>query len=163
VQLQLVALPLRRIVAETFEHLKPRAQQQQVTLRNEVAEAVIVTADRRRLEQILINLTDNAIKFNKTPGDVIVRCERAADEAFDLLSVADTGTGIPSEDLPRVFERFYRVDKARSRAIGGTGLGLAIVKHLALAHGGEATVTSEFGKGTTFTIKLPVRDVVASG
>ncbi len=157
VRLQLEPLPLRRIVAETFAHLTPRAEQQQVALHNDIDEITVVTADRRRLEQILINLTDNAIKFNQPDGSVTVSCTLGPQGNVNWLTVSDTGTGIPSEDLPRVFERFYRVDKARSRAVGGTGLGLAIVKHLALAHGGEAAVTSEFGKGSTFTIKLPIR------
>ena len=162
VRLQLEPLPLRAIVAETFAHLTPRAAQQQIVLLNEIPEATLVTADRRRLEQILINLTDNAIKFNQPAGQVAVHCQPGAQGNFHWLTVTDTGTGIPAEDLPRVFERFYRVDKARSRAIGGTGLGLAIVKHLALAHGGEATVISEIGKGTTFTIKLPIRPAAPS-
>jgi two-component system, OmpR family, phosphate regulon sensor histidine kinase PhoR len=161
VRLQIEPLPIQRIVAETFAHLAPRAEQQQVTLANEVPEDIVVTADRRRLEQILINLIDNAIKFNKPGGDVTVNLELSPRENFHLLSVSDTGTGIPAEDLSRVFERFYRVDKARSRAIGGTGLGLAIVKHLAIAHGGEASVASEISKGTTFTIKLPTRAITS--
>ena len=157
VRLQLEPLPLRRIVEESFAHLTPRAEQQEVVLRNDIAETTVVTADRRRLEQILINLIDNAIKFNHPDGSVTVAYAPGPQGNFNWLTVSDTGTGIPSEDLPRVFERFYRVDKARSRAVGGTGLGLAIVKHLALAHGGEASVTSEIGKGSTFTIKLPIR------
>jgi two-component system phosphate regulon sensor histidine kinase PhoR len=117
-------------------------------------------ADRRRLEQILINLVDNAIKFNRPQGEVIVSA--AVAEADTIIRVRDTGPGIPPEHLPRVFERFYRVDKARSRELGGTGLGLAIVKHLTRAHGGEAEVNSTVGQGCEFIIKLPNQVVTES-
>ncbi|MBI1760477.1 MAG: PAS domain-containing protein [Acidobacteria bacterium] len=157
VRLTLESVPLRLFVNEIFSHLKPRAAEQQVALQNETLDDLRVTADPRRLEQILINLIDNAIKFNRSEGSVTVTTSLSECGNHHLIHVRDTGSGIPAEHLPRVFERFYRVDKARSRAIGGTGLGLAIVKHLALAHGGEASVTSEVGQGCEFTIKLPVR------
>jgi two-component system phosphate regulon sensor histidine kinase PhoR len=112
------------------------------------------------LEQILINLVDNAIKFNRPGGNVVVTVQE--DQAHQIIKVRDTGPGIPAEHLPRVFERFYRVDKARSRQMGGTGLGLAIVKHLARAHGGEAYGASEVGVGSEFAIKLPQRALTAS-
>jgi two-component system phosphate regulon sensor histidine kinase PhoR len=95
---------------------------------------------------------ENAIKFSKRGGAVVVRHLRAG---RDLVSVEDTGEGIPAEHLPRIFERFYRVDRARSRELGGTGLGLAIVKHLVRAHGGEIGVRSTPNEGTTFVIELP--------
>ncbi len=151
------ALPLHLFVNEVFSHLAPRAAKFQVTLSNEVNEELRIFADRRRLEQILINLIDNAIKFNRPGGSVSVSNTLSERGNHHLIQVRDTGIGIPAEALPRVFERFYRVDKARSRAAGGTGLGLAIVKHLALTHGGEASVTSIVGEGSEFTIKLPVR------
>src|SRR5207237_9764228 len=106
-----------------------------------------------RLEQMLTNLIDNAIKFNREGGTVTVRHERVKEH--DHISVADTGEGISQENLARVFERFYQVDRARSRERGGTGLGLAIVKHLARAQGGDITAHSEIGKGSTFIIELP--------
>jgi two-component system phosphate regulon sensor histidine kinase PhoR len=124
-----------------------------VTLRNEVAADVSVHADARRLEQMLTNLCDNAIKFNIEGGTVSIRHERA--DGRDRISVADTGEGIAPPHIHHIFERFYRVDRARSRSLGGTGLGLAIVKHLARAHGGEATVRSVSGEGSTFIIELP--------
>ena len=145
------------IVNEVFNGLAPRSKKYQVHLRNEIPPDCIVTADQRRLEQILINLIDNAIKFNKPHGEVVVSAESQADQT--ILHIRDTGAGIPAEHLPRVFERFYRVDKARSRDLGGTGLGLAIVKHLTRAHGGEAEVKSEVGKGCEFIIKLPHRKI----
>lgn len=148
-------LPLRQFVNEVFAGLAPRAAQHGVRLDNQVAEDFRVTADRRRLEQIVINLVDNAVKFNHPGGSVAVCAEIAEDGQHQLIHVRDTGSGISAEHLPRVFERFYRVDRARSREAGGTGLGLAIVKHLARAHGGEAYVTSETGAGSEFSIKLP--------
>ncbi len=148
-------LPLRQFVNEVFAGLAPRAARHNVQLDNQVAEDDYVTADRRRLEQIVINLVDNAVKFNHPGGSVTVRAETAADGQHQIIKVRDTGSGIPAEHLPRVFERFYRVDRARSRDAGGTGLGLAIVKHLARAHGGEAYVSSEAGVGSEFSIKLP--------
>ena len=141
-------------VQDCFTSLGARASERQVELRNEVPPEVFIQADARRLEQMLTNLVDNAIKFNREGGAVIVGHERTGGR--DRIHVSDKGEGIPAEHLVRIFERFYRVDRARSRALGGTGLGLAIVKHLARAHGGEATVRSAPGEGSTFTIELPV-------
>lgn len=157
VRLSFEQLNLAAVVKEVFIGLVPRSKKYQVRLRNEVPEDFIVTADQRRLEQILTNLIDNAIKFNKPDGEVLVTAEIEA--AQTVIHVCDSGAGIPLEHLPRVFERFYRVDKARSRDLGGTGLGLAIVKHLTRAHGGEAEVKSEIGKGCEFIIKLPHRKI----
>ena len=148
-------LPLRQLVSDIFVGLAPRAAQQGVWLDNQILEDFYVTADRRRLEQILVNLVDNAIKFNFSGGSVTIKAEDAEASCAQIIRVRDTGAGIGAEHLPRVFERFYRVDRARSREVGGTGLGLAIVKHLARAHGGEAYVTSETGQGSEFSIKLP--------
>ncbi len=145
--------PLHAAVQETFAALNAKAESCGVTLANEVAAGASVRADPRRLEQMLLNLVDNAIKFNRRGGAVTVA--HAADGGRDLVEVSDTGDGIPREHLARIFERFYRVDRARSRDMGGTGLGLAIVKHLARAHGGEIRVRSTPGEGTTFTIELP--------
>jgi two-component system phosphate regulon sensor histidine kinase PhoR len=120
-----------------------------------------VFADQRALEQILYNLLDNAAKYTEPGGRIEVRAE--ARGGFVRLSVSDTGIGIPEADRARIFERFYRVDKARSRELGGTGLGLAIVRHLVEHLGGEIGVESEPGKGSTFTVSLkrhePVTDV----
>ena len=113
-----------------------------------------VMGDKVRFEQALINLLDNAVKFNRAGGAVRVSAERASDGKV-LVLISDTGVGIPSEDLSRVFERFYRVDKARSREMGGTGLGLAIVKHIIERMGGTVGVESQLGKGSVFTVVLP--------
>jgi two-component system phosphate regulon sensor histidine kinase PhoR len=113
-----------------------------------------VLADSDRLEQILINLVDNAVKF--TPADGRVTVSASLRDTMVEVAVADTGVGIPSTDLPRITERFYRVDRARTRELGGTGLGLAIVKHLVQAHGGALRIESELGKGTTVRFTLPL-------
>ena len=107
-----------------------------------------------RVEQVLVNLLDNAVKFNRPGGEVWIDAARL-DGGQVRISVADSGIGIPSEDLPRVFERFYRVDRARSRAVGGTGLGLSIVKHAVERMGGSITAESQLGKGSKFTVTLP--------
>ncbi|HEY0406012.1 MAG TPA: ATP-binding protein [Pyrinomonadaceae bacterium] len=145
---------LRSLVEDVTTALASRAGQRGVRLHNEVAPDAIVHADARRLEQMLSNLVDNAIKFNREGGSVRIAHE-SGDGGRDRISIADTGDGISNEHIERIFERFYRVDRARSREMGGTGLGLAIVKHLARAHGGEATVKSNNGSGSIFTIELP--------
>ena len=110
----------------------------------------------RQLEQAAINLIDNAIKYSDSGSQITIKAETTQDEI--VISVVDQGCGIESKHLPRLFERFYRVDKARSRDIGGTGLGLAIVKHIALAHGGTVSVDSILGQGSIFRIHLPHTD-----
>jgi two-component system phosphate regulon sensor histidine kinase PhoR len=140
--------------------LASRAASRRVTLSNEVSSDAIVFADARRLEQMLTNLVDNAIKFNREEGSVTVKHERGAS---DRIAVTDTGDGIPPEHIKRIFERFYRIDRARSREMGGTGLGLAIVKHLSRAHGGDVSVQSTPGQGSTFVIELPIEESKAMG
>lgn len=152
VQLKAAPVALHALVQDVCASLAAKASAQNVTLRNDVSPGVMVHADVRRLEQMLTNLIDNGIKFSRENGTVTITHEAGA---RDKILVQDNGDGIPAQHLERLFERFYRVDRARSRDIGGTGLGLAIVKHLALLHGGEVTVTSELGKGSTFIIHLP--------
>lgn len=144
---------LTKIVDEVFTNLSGKADDKKIKLLNEVPSDTSVYADAIRLEQMLTNLIDNAVKFNRQNGSVTVTY--SANDANDVVSVADTGDGISGEHLKRLFERFYRADRARSREIGGTGLGLAIVKHLARLHDGEISVTSTPGKGSTFFIELP--------
>jgi two-component system phosphate regulon sensor histidine kinase PhoR len=146
-------LRLRPLVGDVLTALDARARERCVTVFNDVPEDASVFADARRLEQMLTNLVDNAVKFSREGGEVHVAHERAGSR--DRVTVSDAGEGVAPEHLPRIFERFYRVDRARSRALGGTGLGLAIVKHLARAHGGEATVTSTHGEGSVFAVELP--------
>lgn len=146
-------LKLAKVVDDVFNSLSTKASDKAVTLVNAVSENMTVKADVVRLEQMLTNLVDNAIKFNRPGGDVAVSGE--AESAYDAIVVADKGEGILPEHIDRIFERFYRTDKARSRDLGGTGLGLAIVKHLAKLHAGEVSVNSKLGTGTTFRIQLP--------
>jgi two-component system phosphate regulon sensor histidine kinase PhoR len=132
-----------------------RARARQITLKLRLpADLPQVRADRRALEHVLCNLVDNAIKYGPSGHDVVISAE-AGEHELQLL-VHDSGPGIPAEHLPRLFERFYRVDAGRSRALGGTGLGLAIVKHLTEAMGGQVGVESEPGRGTTFRCRLPL-------
>jgi two-component system phosphate regulon sensor histidine kinase PhoR len=152
VQLKTAPVELHMLVEDVTASLAAKASAQNVTLENKVLPEVMVHADERRLEQMLTNLIDNGIKFSRDGGTVTISHEGGT---RDRIHVQDNGDGIPAQHLERLFERFYRVDRARSRDMGGTGLGLAIVKHLALLHGGEVTVTSELAKGTTFTIHLP--------
>jgi two-component system phosphate regulon sensor histidine kinase PhoR len=154
VQLRAAPVKLQNLVDDVCGSLAAKAVAHSVTLENRVGAEVMVYADERRLEQMLTNLIDNAIKFSREHGVVRISHEPGP---RDRILVQDNGEGIPAQHLERLFERFYRVDRARSREMGGTGLGLAIVKHLALLHGGEVTVTSELGKGSTFTIHLPNR------
>jgi signal transduction histidine kinase len=115
---------------------------------------VCVLGDADRLKQLFINLVDNAIKYTPSGGEVSLRLSKS--DGWAQVEISDTGIGIPPEDLPYIFDRFYRVDKARSRSQGGSGLGLSIAKWIAQAHGGDIRVSSELGKGTAFTVTLPV-------
>ena len=152
VKVQPETVPLRPLVEDVVSSLSAAAAARSIDVRNLVTQDAEVFADPHRLLQMLTNLIDNAIKFNRDGGTVSVKYDS---DDCDRISVEDSGEGIPSHHLDRLFERFYRVDRARSRELGGTGLGLAIVKHLARAHGGEVTVESRFGEGTQFTIELP--------
>ena len=147
------AVELRPLVDDVLSALASRAEARRVALVNYVPAGATVRADPCRLEQMLTNLLDNAVKFSREGGGVRVHHERSAGR--DRVSVTDAGEGIAPEHLPRIFERFYRVDKARSKETGGTGLGLSIVKHIAENHGGRVTVESRLGEGTTFTVELP--------
>jgi two-component system phosphate regulon sensor histidine kinase PhoR len=156
VSLRIERTALAEIVDSVIGIIRPRAQSGGVTLEVALpADLPLVRADRDRLAQILINLVDNAVKYTPTGGRVTVSACNAPPDLVEI-AVRDTGVGIPAGDLPRITERFYRVDKARSRELGGTGLGLAIVKHLVIAHGGELRIESELDKGTTVRFTLPV-------
>jgi two-component system phosphate regulon sensor histidine kinase PhoR len=116
--------------------------------------------DEHRLQEVIYNLLDNAVKYSQPEGRVRIKAERTGDRL--RLSISDEGIGIPARDLPRIFERFYRADKARSRELGGTGLGLSIVKHITELHGGYVEAESEVGLGTTINVVLPIRPPDAS-
>jgi two-component system, OmpR family, phosphate regulon sensor histidine kinase PhoR len=130
------------------------ARDRRVHLIREEMQDLYVAGSRLRLEQAFLNLLANAIKFNRSEGEVRVRITQNDDGRIAVM-ISDTGVGIPSQDLPRIFERFYRVDKARSRQVGGTGLGLSIVKHVIERMNGTVTVDSQVGRGTTFQVLLP--------
>jgi two-component system phosphate regulon sensor histidine kinase PhoR len=144
---------LKGIAGEVVNDLRTRAAERNVVLEDKVPAGLRVKADAERLQQVLFNLVDNAIKYGRSGGGVWISARPAA--ALAEVSVRDNGPGIPPDSVDRVFERFYRVDKARSREQGGTGLGLSIVKHIVQSHGGEVWVESELGKGTTFFFTLP--------
>ena len=150
--IQSQTVDLLPLANDVITSLASQAKSRNVVISNEVSPGTQVFADPRRLEQMLTNLVENAIKFNREGGEVVIECENGASSR---IRVRDTGEGIPAQHLDRLFERFYRVDRARSRELGGTGLGLAIVKHLARAHGGEVGVQSEVGQGSVFEIELP--------
>jgi two-component system phosphate regulon sensor histidine kinase PhoR len=140
------------IARAVIRSLEPRSVEGELSVRCEVEGDSSVFADPRILEQILTNLLDNAIKYTEPGGEVEVKITESRDRT--RISVSDTGIGIPAEDRARIFERFYRVDKARSRRAGGTGLGLSIVRHLVQRLGGEVSVVSQVGEGTTFSFSV---------
>ncbi len=153
VKLNLQAAKLHAVADKVLEDLKSKAGSRSVTLLNQTPDLEI-RADPVRLEQVLGNLVDNAIKYGR-PNGVVMIGARSQDALYVEVFVQDDGPGIPPEALERVFERFYRVDKARSREQGGTGLGLSIVKHIVQTHGGKVWAKSEVGRGTTFFFTLP--------
>ncbi len=148
-------LSLHEVAAEVVAFFEKLAAQKSLSLVNNVPPDIRLQADWDRLTQIFVNLVDNALKYTPEHGEITLSAEHKTPK-FVHVWVVDTGIGIPSIDLPRITERFYRVDRARSRELGGTGLGLAIVKHLVQAHGGELWLESELGKGTTVNFSLPV-------
>lgn len=143
---------LAQLVRETVSSLDSVAAEAQVTVETEL-ENVSVNGIEQLLSGVVYNLTDNAIKYNHPGGTVTIRLRERGEQA--ILQVADTGVGIPEESRERIFERFYRVDKSRSKEVGGTGLGLSIVKHAVMIHRGTIHVDSTLGKGTTITVTLP--------
>jgi len=157
IKLNLQRVELRPLVEKVFSDLHAKAENKNVSLVNEVLE-LTATADANRIDQVLANLVDNAIKYGRAEGRVTVGGKKLDDDKLEMF-VQDDGPGIPAESLDRVFERFYRVDKARSRDQGGTGLGLSIVKHIVQAHGGEVWLKSELGKGATFFFTLTATEI----
>lgn len=143
---------LEEVLQKAADHFKKALKERNITLALDNPHESL-TADPEQLQRAIENLLDNAIKYNKSGGQVQLRAKREEDSL--RIEVEDSGIGIPEQDLPRVFERFYRVDKARSRELGGTGLGLSIVKHIAESHGGRVEVTSHLGKGSCFSLVLP--------
>ncbi len=148
----------RLLLEDTLDTLKPLADRRQISLSLVTpVQGMEMFCDREAFYQVLSNLVDNAVKYSPVGSEIVISASPVPHSSPPMveISVADKGPGIPTEDLPRLFERFYRVDKARSRELGGTGLGLSIVKHLVLAHGGSLRVESTEGEGSTFFFTLP--------
>ena len=153
IKLNLQPVNLHALAEKILTDLNAKAENKNVALSSELPE-LIANGDMNRLDQVFANLVDNAIKYGRAQGSVVVGGKKLEDGRLEIF-VQDDGPGIPPESIDRVFERFYRVDKARSRDQGGTGLGLSIVKHIVQAHGGEVWAKSEPGKGATFYFTLP--------
>lgn len=145
-------ISLKELIDDTIETFKEEAQRKSIALKAKIEETQTIWANRERARQVFNNLIDNAIKYTER-GFIEISTEER--DQFIIIKVSDTGIGIPKKDLSRIFERFYRVNKNRSRALGGAGLGLSIVKHIVEAHGGEVWVESSFGNGSTFYTKWP--------
>ena len=148
-------VPVHRFIAEAVDRVRPAAEQQEIAIEvDEPSQRLQVVGDRRQLVSATYNLLENAVKYSDAGATVVVRAR--TDGRWVDITVQERGIGIPRRDLERIFERFYRVDRARSRETGGTGLGLAIVRHVASNHAGEVRVDSREGEGSMFTLRLPV-------
>jgi two-component system phosphate regulon sensor histidine kinase PhoR len=155
--LQPEVIELRELVLGSLRNLQPTAETKQVKLIEDIPrDPVLVSGDWDLLELVMNNLLDNALKYTPAGGSVTVRFK--LEPGTIAVEIADTGIGIAQEHHDRIFERFYRIDKARSRELGGTGLGLAIVKHICIAHGGKIAIESAPGEGAKFTVELPLSD-----
>jgi two-component system sensor histidine kinase SenX3 len=147
---------VRSVLMVVLSRLRPAARRKNITLswkRSGSATSYTVSGDETQLTSMFSNLVENAVKYTPSGGRVEVTAESGEGEV--VVRISDTGIGIPAENLARIFERFYRVDKARSKETGGTGLGLSIVRHVAENHGGRVGVESTLGEGSTFTVHLP--------
>ena len=154
VSLRVELVELRDFTTRQIEDLQGRATEKNITIGNDVPTGLRAAADLDRLQQVFFNLLDNAVKYGKAGGRITIHGRAVPDDMVQLC-VSDDGPGIPPEAQARIFERFFRVDKARSRDTGGTGLGLSIVKHIVQSHGGEVWVESEPGRGASFFFTLP--------
>ena len=152
---EVVPVPLEEVVDRVIATLRPEAEARNIALHPFIEPGLQVCAQSGRLYQLIKNLMENAVKYNRDGG--AVNLSAAVERGVAVIRVHDTGIGIPPEHLERIFERFYRVDKGRSRELGGTGLGLSIVKHIVSLYGGDVRVDSAVGVGTTFTVRLPCR------
>ena len=153
IQLEKEVFDLTELVAMTVEQMKLLAEDKQIHLETQLSPAIKVQGDRYRLKQVLLNLIDNAIKYCPTGTRIQIRL--AQTDSSCVLEVKDNGPGIPKSDIQRLFDRFYRIDKARSREIGGSGLGLSICRSICEGHGGRIEAESEVGRGSTFRVTLP--------
>ena len=150
---------LGELVATTSDQMRLLAEDKSIALRCDATSRIGIEGDRARLKQVVVNLLDNAIKYTPEGGSVGIKV--GTTDEIAVIEVEDNGVGIPAEALAHVFERFYRVDKARSRQMGGSGLGLSIVKSVCTAHGGNVTVESEEGRGSRFRVELPLANGIS--
>lgn len=156
-QLKMESLSVSDLIGDVLDFIKEPLNKKKISVSvGELPPTLLVYGDRQYLEQVLTNVLDNAIKYGHERGRIVISATER-DQREVEISVKDDGIGIPKEDLLRVFERFYRVDKGRSRELGGTGLGLSIVKHIVQAHGGKIWVESQLGEGSTFYFTLPMK------
>jgi len=153
-EMKLQPTPVREVIQTAVQVCQPRADARRIQIHVNCSEEIVARVDTTLLEQALVNLIDNAVKYSGDGSAVWIEVKQSPSQV--RIHIRDKGPGIPRRHLPRLFERFYRADKARSRKLGGTGLGLAIVKHIVQVHGGHVTVESALGKGSTFTLYLPV-------
>ena len=155
IELDITEIEVGGFLTATLNDWEARVKAKQLRFESDIpSDLPLLSADEGRLQEIVYNLLDNAVKYSKRGGTITVQCRLEGDQI--RLSVTDEGIGIRESDVPRIFERFYRADKARSRELGGTGLGLSIVKHIAQLHGGSVGADSELGRGTTVSVFLPV-------
>jgi signal transduction histidine kinase len=146
---------LGKLITNLNADVEALCQEKELSLQLGQMPDLVVKGDEARLRELFMNLLDNAIRYTPAPGTISVSLRRQGQMA--VVAITDTGVGIPAEDIPFIFERFYRVDKSRSRTEGGTGLGLAICRHIAEAHGGKIEVKSQVGAGSTFSVWLPLQ------
>jgi len=154
-QLTFENVDLKDLIVELSTNIEALAQDKGIKFTVDATESLVVNGDKTKLRQLFINILENAIRYTPNDGNISVSAFKKEDNA--LVAISDTGIGIPPEHLPHIFERFYRVDKARSRAEGGVGLGLAIAKYIVESHDGKIELESQVGKGTTFTISIPLK------
>ncbi len=152
-ELRKTTIHLDELLAEIILSVENRLKEKNLELKKEL-QATLFFGDEDLLREVILNLLDNAIKYTPEGGSILIGSHETSEGA--VFYIKDTGLGVPKESLPRIFERFYRVDKGRSRAMGGTGLGLAIVKHIIERHGGKVSVISELGKGSQFSFVIPI-------
>jgi heavy metal sensor kinase len=155
-QLTFEDVDLKDLITGLSSNVEALAADKGIKFTVDAQENLVVNGDKVKLRQLFINILENAVRYTPTGGNILISLTRKESNAF--IAISDTGIGIPQEHLPHIFERFYRVDKARSRADGGVGLGMAIAKYIAESHKGNITVESEVGKGTTFNVTIPLKN-----
>jgi signal transduction histidine kinase len=155
-QLNFEDVDLKELITGLSANIETLAIDKGIKFTVDAKENLIVNGDKVKLRQLFINILENAVRYTPTGGNISVLLEKKDSNA--VTAISDTGIGIPPEHLPHIFERFYRVDKARSRADGGVGLGMAIAKYIADSHGGKIEVESQVGKGTTITVTIPLKN-----